>query len=90
MARMIRTMLEPSEESKAENEERVRILADLDNPSDDVATKKQKYIEAFNDNDSLRTEIERSIRLFTDSFRYNAECTITQASMTCTYGCRIT
>jgi hypothetical protein len=44
MARMIRTMLEPSEESKAENEERVRILADLDNPSDDVATKKQKYI----------------------------------------------
>jgi hypothetical protein len=79
MAKMIRAIPKPSEERKAEDAERIRILADLDNPSSDVDSEKQKYLNAFNNSDSLRTKIERRIRLFIYDFRHVADCTITQA-----------
>jgi hypothetical protein len=78
MAKMIRAIPEPSEEGKAENAERVRILEDLDDPSDDVDTKKQKYIKSFKENNSLRPEIERRIRELVEIFK-DEKCTITQA-----------
>jgi hypothetical protein len=78
MAKMIRAIPEPSEEGKAENAERVRILEDLDDPSDDVDTKKQKYIKSFKENNSLRPEIERRIRELIEVFK-DEKCTITQA-----------